>query len=205
MPRMDGLEFCRRVKKDIRLSHIPVILLTAKDTMDDKSSGYKAGADSYITKPFTRDIIRARISNLIESRRRLADTYLSSVDGRERKQGPETNVCSPLDNDFMKKLTAYIEDNLASESLDMESLASNMNVSVSSLYRKVKSLIGITANDYIRKIKMKKAAEMLTSGNFNISETAWNVGISSLAYFRQCFKDEYGCTPSEYRKNINTQ
>lgn len=205
MPRMDGLEFCRRVKKDIRLSHIPVILLTAKDTMDDKSSGYKAGADSYITKPFTRDIIRARISNLIESRRRLADTYLSSVDGRERKQGPETSVFSPLDNDFMKKLTAYIEDNLASESLDMESLASNMNVSVSSLYRKVKSLIGITANDYIRKIKMKKAAEMLTSGNFNISETAWNVGISSLAYFRQCFKDEYGCTPSEYRKNINTQ
>lgn len=205
MPRMDGLEFCRRVKKDIRLSHIPVILLTAKDTMDDKSSGYKAGADSYITKPFTRDIICTRISNLLESRRKLADAYLSSVGSNEKRIEPTANVFSPLDNNFMKKLTAYIEDNLASESLDMENLASNMNVSVSSLYRKVKSLIGISANDYIRKIKMKKAAEMLISGNFNVSETAWNVGISSLAYFRQCFKEEYGCTPSEYRKNTETQ
>lgn len=201
MPRMDGLEFCRRVKTDIHLCHIPFILLTAKDTMDDKSSGYKAGADSYITKPFTRDIIRARITNLIESRKRLAGMYLSTVGRHEKDLEPETDVFSPLDNNFMKRLTSYIEDNLASESLDMESLASKMNVSVSSLYRKVKSLIGISANDYIRKIKMKKAAEMLTSGNFNISETAWNVGISSLAYFRQCFKDEYGCTPSEYRKN----
>ncbi len=204
MPRMDGLELCSRVKKDLRLSHIPVILLTAKDTMEDKSAGYKAGADSYITKPFTADIIRARISNLIESRRKLANTYLHSISGEGKPDAPAEKLFSPMDNGFMKKLTAYIEDNLSSENLDMENLASNMNLSISSLYRKVKSLIGITANEYIRKVKMKKAAEMLASGEFNVSETAWNVGISSMAYFRQCFKEEYGCTPSEYKKRAET-
>ena len=205
MPKMDGLELCSRVKKDIRLSHIPVILLTAKDTMEDKSAGYKAGADSYITKPFTADIIRARISNLIESRRKLASTYLHSISEEKNASEPAEKLFSPMDSSFMKKLTAFIEDNLSSENLDMENLAANMNLSISSLYRKVKSLIGITANEYIKKIKMKKAAEMLASGEFNVSETAWNVGISSMAYFRQCFKEEYGCTPSEYKKTTETK
>ena len=112
----------------------------------------------------------------------------------------EDNGFSPLDNKFLNKLTLYIEDNLSSENLDINNMASYMNVSVSSLYRKLKSLTGISANDYVRKIKLRKAAEMLASGEFNVSETAWNIGISSFSYFRQIFKEEFGCTPSEFKK-----
>ena len=200
MPKMDGLEMCRRIKEDIRLSHIPVVLLTAKDTLSDKSEGYKTGADSYITKPFTSELIRARVANLISSRAQLARQYMSRLQQSFRSGAVEDGGFSPLDNKFLNKLTLYIEDNLSSENLDINSMALYMNVSMSSLYRKLKSLTGISANDYVRKIKLRKAAEMLASGEFNVSETAWNIGISSFSYFRQIFKEEFGCTPSEFKK-----
>lgn len=200
MPKMDGLEMCRRVKADIRLSHIPVVLLTAKDTLGDKSEGYKVGADSYITKPFTSELIKARVANLILSRSQLARQYMHQINSPAGPGPKQDNGFSPLDNKFLQKLTAYIEENLSSEELDISSMAAHMNVSVSSLYRKLKSLTGVSANDYVRKIKLRKAAEMLSSGEFNVSETAWNIGISSFAYFRQIFKEEFGCTPSEFKK-----
>lgn len=200
MPKMDGLELCRRVKADIRLSHIPVVLLTARDTLSDKSEGYKVGADSYITKPFTSELIRARVANLIQSRSQLARQYMHQFNSPSDPGEKQDNGFSTLDNKFLQKLTAYIEENLSSEDLDINSMAAHMNVSISSLYRKLKSLTGVSANDYVRKIKLRKAAEMLSSGEFNVSETAWNIGISSFAYFRQIFKEEFGCTPSEFKK-----
>ena len=199
MPVMDGLKFCEKVKQHISLSHIPVILLTAKDTNEDRSEGYKSGADSYITKPFTSEMLNARIQNLLESRQKLAKQFVNSV--------PEKNTIdlvhsgfSSIDNEFLQKISNYIEENLSSDDLDIGSLAEKMNMSPSSLYRKLKGLIGISAIEFIRKIKMRKAAEMLASGNFNVSETTWNVGINSMIYFRQCFKDEFGMSPSEYKK-----
>lgn len=200
MPKMDGLEMCRRIKGDIRLSHIPVVLLTAKDTLADKSEGYKVGADSYITKPFTSELIKARVANLIQSRSQLARQYMHQINNPAAAEPKQDNGFSPLDNKFLQKLTSYIEENLSSEELDISNMAAHMNVSISSLYRKLKSLTGVSANDYVRKIKLRKAAEMLSSGEFNVSETAWNIGISSFAYFRQIFKEEFGCTPSEFKK-----
>lgn len=200
MPKMDGLEMCRKIKEDINLSHIPVVLLTAKDTLSDKSEGYKVGADSYITKPFTSELIKARVANLIFSRAQIARQYLKRLNNFSAPKVEEDSGFSPLDNKFLSKLSSYIEDNMSSETLDINNMASYMNVSVSSLYRKLKSLTGVSANDYVRKIKLRKAAEMLSSGKFNVSETAWNIGISSFSYFRQIFKEEFGCTPSEFKK-----
>ena len=200
MPKMDGLEMCRKIKGNINLSHIPVVLLTAKDTLSDKSEGYKVGADSYITKPFTSELIKARVANLIFSRAQIARQYLKRLNNFSAPKVEESSGFSPLDNKFLSKLSSYIEDNMSSETLDINNMASYMNVSVSSLYRKLKSLIGVSANDYVRKIKLRKAAEMLSSGEFNVSETAWNIGISSFSYFRQIFKEEFGCTPSEFKK-----
>lgn len=200
MPKMDGLEMCRKIKGDINLSHIPVVLLTAKDTLSDKSEGYKVGADSYITKPFTSELIKARVANLIYSRTLIAHQYLKRLNNFSAPKVEESTGFSPIDNKFLNKLSLYIEDNMSSETLDINNMASYMNVSVSSLYRKVKSLTGVSANDYVRKIKLRKAAEMLSSGEFNVSETAWNIGISSFSYFRQIFKEEFGCTPSEFKK-----
>lgn len=200
MPKMDGLEMCRKIKGNINLSHIPVVLLTAKDTLSDKSEGYKVGADSYITKPFTSELIKARVANLIFSRAQIARQYLKRLNNFSAPKVEENSGFSPLDNKFLSKLSSYIEDNMSSETLDINNMASYMNVSVSSLYRKLKSLTGVSANDYVRKIKLRKAAEMLSSGEFNVSETAWNIGISSFSYFRQIFKEEFGCTPSEFKK-----
>ena len=201
MPEMDGIELCRRLRQDIRVSHIPVILLTAKDSMDARSEGYEAGADSYLTKPFTGNMLRSRIRNLLESRRRLAEQYRTAL--QERKDPAAAGSPLPaIENEFVRKLNELVEDNLSSEGLDVTWLAEQFNMSASTLYRKMKALTGISTNEYIRRIRMRKAGEMLASGNFNVSETAWNIGISSLIYFRQCFKEEYGCSPSEFRRRV---
>ncbi|MBQ6763044.1 MAG: response regulator [Bacteroidales bacterium] len=202
MPVMDGIELCSRIKKDVQVSHIPVVLLTAKDTNEARSEGYEAGADSYLTKPFTASMLRSRVRNLLESRQRLAEQFGSAIRERE-EQEVAANSFLAIDNEFVRRITELIEENLSSENLDVVWLSENLHMSVSTLYRKMKSLLGISANEYIRKIRMRKAAEMLASGNFNVSETAWNVGINSLIYFRQCFREEYGCSPSEYRRMKN--
>ena len=184
------------------MSHIPVILLTAKDTEEARSEGYEAGADSYLTKPFTASMLRSRVRNLLESRQRLAEQFGSAIREREEQEVAATSFLA-IDNEFVRRITELIEENLSSENLDVVWLSDNLHMSVSTLYRKMKSIVSISAHEYIRKIRMRKAAEMLASGNFYVSETAWNVGINSLIYFRQCFREEYGCSPSEYRRMKN--
>ena len=204
MPVMDGIQLCSNVKKDLRLSHIPVILLTAKNTIEDRSEGYEAGADSYLTKPFTSTMLHTRISTLLESRRKIMSQFTEAISDDKAMEVAQDNYAA-IDNEYLKQMTDLIEANISSENLDVAWLADKMNMSPSTLYRKLKGLIGISANEYIRKIKMRKAAEMLASGQYNVSETSWNVGISSVIYFRQCFKEEYGVSPSEYRKSHHSK
>ncbi len=199
MPVMDGLTLCTMIKNDVRTSHIPVVLLTAKDSMDDRSKGYQAGADSYLTKPFTSGMLTSRVKNLIDARRSMMQQFSSAIN-QKRDQDVARSQFSKLDNEYISRITAIIEENLSSENLDVSFLAEKMNMSTSTLYRKLKGLIGISANEFIRKIRMRNAAEMLASGNFNVSEAAWNTGFNSVIYFRQCFKDEFGVSPSEYKK-----
>ncbi len=219
MPVMNGTDFCRRIKNDIRTSHIPVILLTAKDSMDDKEHGYNAGADSYLTKPFTATLLRSRINNLLESRKKLASrfvlpsnatTALSSTpdiaaDTIRQKHEAYMSQLSKLDQEFIDKVNTIISDNLDEEKLDTPFIASQMALSISTLYRKMKSLTGLTASDYIRKARMQRAEQLLLEGKYSISEVAYMVGINSNVHFRQCFKDEYGMLPSEYIKQIRKE
>ncbi len=205
MPIMTGTELCEKLKQNIKTSHIPIILLTAKDSANDKEHGYLVGADSYLTKPFNSTLLHSRINNLLESRRRIANSLINSTSmmhgvGNSNSDAP---IINKIDNAFIEKVTSYIEENIQSEKVDVSSLASSMNLSNSTLYRKIKALTGLSPVEYIRKIKMRKAKQLLMNGNITVSEVAYMVGFNNLVYFRQCFKEEFKILPSQVMKSNN--
>lgn len=207
MPVMDGITLCKQLKDDVRTSHIPIILLTAKDSLQDKEEGYEVGADSYLTKPFSASLLRSRINNLLDSRKKLvAQFQAQSTPGSQidlsEKRIVIAEALSKLDNEFIEKITLLIEENLFSEKIDINYLSDKMCMSGSTLYRKMKALTGLSTNEYIRKVKMENAERLLLEGKFNISEIAYKVGMNSTGYFRQCFKEEFGLSPSDYLKQI---
>ena len=207
MPVMDGITLCRQLKEDVRTSHIPIILLTAKDSLQDKEEGYEVGADSYLTKPFSASLLRSRINNLLESRKKLITQFQAQpVSGNQTDLNEKriiiAEALSKLDNEFIEKITLLIEENLSSEKIDITYLSDKMCMSGSTLYRKMKALTGLSTNEYIRKVKMQNAERLLLEGKFNISEIAYKVGMNSTGYFRQCFKEEFGVSPSDYLKQI---
>jgi len=199
MPEMDGLQMSNILKNDLRTSHIPVILLTAKDGVEHRMEGYKAGVDSYLVKPFNASLLESRILNLLESRKKLA-SLLTNIDTRKAdSQAFETSLSS-MDRTFLDKVRTIIHDNLLSDKVDVVFLAERLHMSHSTLYRKIKGLTGMTVNEFTRKIKIEFAAELLDRGEYTISEVASMVGINSLAYFKQCFKDQFGMTAMDYTK-----
>lgn len=199
MPIMDGIEFCKKIKKDIRTSHIPVILLTAKDTIHDRTEGYKTGAESYIVKPFNSALLHSRITNLLDSRKKTAKLVNENT---AKKSTLLIESISKIDNEFIEDITSIIEQNLDAEKIDVNFIADKMNMSHSTLYRKIKALTGMTINEFIRKVRVCNAEKFLLTGKYTISEVSYMIGMNSLTYFRQCFKDEYGLPPSEYIKYI---
>lgn len=208
MPVMNGVVMCQKLKADIRTSHIPVILLTAKDSITDKEEGYQAGADSYLTKPFSAGLLQSRISNLLTQRRLLSERFAIRPDkpkkqSMEEKRAIITESMNKLDKEFLDKITNTITEGLAAaENIDITVLSNVMCVSSSTLYRKVKALTGMSTNEYIRKIKMQLAEKYLLEGKYSISEIAFKVGINSNVYFRQCFKEEFGMSASDYLKQL---
>lgn len=200
MPVMDGFELCRLIKKDMRTSHIPVILLTAKDSIQDKEEGYGCGADSYLTKPFSAKLLEVRICNLLEARRNLA-----SLINNQGKENVLVNEAEPLqlnklDKKFLDELIKIIELNVNTEKLDMPFIAAQMHMSHSTLYRKIKGLLGISGTEFIRRIRLRYSLRLMLEEGYNISEAAYAAGFSDVGYFRNCFKGEYGMTPSDYMK-----
>jgi signal transduction histidine kinase/ligand-binding sensor domain-containing protein/DNA-binding response OmpR family regulator len=202
MPVMDGIELCKKLKEDVRTCHIPIILLTAKDSLQDKTEGYSVGADSYLTKPFSGNLLRSRVNNLLETRKKIAQLFSSAI---VSKQSIVQESISKLDNEFIDKLTHFIEENIEIEQLNIAQIADQMNMSHSTLYRKIKTLTGLSANEFIRKIRMRNAEKLLLSCKYSIAEIIYKVGISTPAYFRQCFKEEFGVTPTEYMKNVMSE
>lgn len=208
MPVMNGVVMCQKLKADIRTSHIPVILLTAKDSITDKEEGYQAGADSYLTKPFSASLLQSRISNLLTQRRLLSERFAIRPDkpkkqSMEEKRAIITESMNKLDKEFLDKITNTITEGLAAaENIDITVLSNVMCMSSSTLYRKVKALTGMSTNEYIRKIKMQLAEKYLLEGKYSISEIAFKVGINSNVYFRQCFKEEFGMSASDYLKQL---
>lgn len=211
---MDGMELCKTVKEDINTSHIPVILLTAKDSIQDKEAGYEIGADSYLTKPFSAKLLISRIHNILESRRMLASIISAHVKGADavasdtvtiEKTDPKESApalsLSKLDEAFIQKFTKIVEDNLTMSELDMAYMQDALNMSHSTLYRKLKGLTGMSGNEFIRKIRLKRGYELLKEG-CNVSEAAYSCGFNDVGYFRNCFKDEYGMSPSQFIKQL---
>jgi len=208
MPEMDGMEMCNKLKAEMTTNHIPVILLTAKDTLRDKEKGYESGADSYITKPFSASLLRARINNIIESRHKLSmrlldiSTHVSAqndiITGPSTSDNDGIAKLSLADRDFITKFSKIVEDNMEMEEFDQTFLADRMCMSHSTLYRKIKSITGLTPNEFIRKIKLHRATELLTDKSLTIADIASMTGFSSVAYFRRLFKKEFGISPSEY-------
>lgn len=201
MPVMDGVTLCRLVKEDVQTSHIPVILLTAKDSTRDKEEGYAAGADSYLSKPFSAGLLISRIDNLLDNRRRLA-RLIGSQQTEETGQ-EETDALrklSKLDRNFLEKVNRVIEENMSLERMDIAFIADKMCMSHSTLYRKVKALMNISVNELVRDAKMRHAATLLESGEYTVTEVSDMTGFSSVPYFRQRFKEKYGMSPSEFMK-----
>lgn len=208
MPEMDGIEFCRIIKGDMRTSHIPVILLTAKDTIQDREEGYESGADSFLTKPFSARLLHSRILNLLESRKKLTEQISAYTRGvialkEDKKENPLK--ISKLDEEFLSRLTEIIENNIEMEDLDIAFIKEKMNMSYSTFYRKLKGLTNMSPNEFIRKIRLRNSIQLLLTGSYNISEVAYMSGFNDVVYFRKCFKEEYGMAPSEYIKNFQNK
>lgn len=206
MPEVDGIELCNTVKQDVRTSHIPIILLTAKDSTHDREEGYESGADSYLTKPFSAKLLLSRIRNLLDSRRKLAGLVASQLhathtDAEEHNE-KELDQIAAIDREFLNKLTGLIEENLDMAKLDVVFLREKMFMSGSTFYRKVKGITNLSPNEFIRKVRLRKAVSLLIAGGHNISEVAYMTGFSDAGYFRACFKSEYGATPSEYIRKL---
>ena len=200
MPIMDGFELCNEVKNDVNVSHIPFILLTAQNNLQSRLKGLNTGADAYMEKPFSIELLTAQVSNLLKSRELLNKTYL------EKPFAPVASLAvSQVDDIFLHKLNDYLEENLSNEALSVEMLADTMGMSTSSLYRKVKGLSGLSPNDFIRIARLKKAILLMQNGENRISEIAFQVGFSSPAYFSTCFQKQYGKTPSEYMKHLKIE
>ena len=194
MPIMDGVDFCEEVKTDIRTSHIPVLMLTAKASSDDWVKGLDSGADVYMTKPFDLKIMRSHIKQLIHNRSILYAKYL----GESNYEILESENNS-IDQQFLLNVIAHIKKNIGEPDLNVEKLASEFYLSRSQLYRKVKALTGVTANELIRKIRLEKAKELIEETENSIGAICDYVGFSSPSYFSKCFKEHFGVLPTDLK------
>lgn len=212
MPIMNGIDMVKRLKENINTSHILVILLTAKDSTADREEGYDCGADSYMTKPFSAKLLNSRIRNLLSARRRMAEKLsekfahgdLSGSVHGEKEQATVQITLNAMDRDFIQRLDRVIEENIMREDLDMPFMTDKMNMSHTTLYRKIKALTGLTAKEYIRKRRLQKCYQLLESGGYNVNEAAYMTGFNQMGHFREVFKKEFGITPSTVMKKQRT-
>jgi signal transduction histidine kinase/DNA-binding response OmpR family regulator/streptogramin lyase len=196
MPVMDGNELCRMLKKDERTSHIPVVMLSALGSNENQLAGIDAGADDYLTKPFDIGLLKAKVDNIFSVRKSLRERY-----SKEMVLKPKDIVLASPNEKFLKKLIGVVEKNIANEELDVEYLAKSMMVSRTQLYRKIGALTDMSPKEFVRELRLNRAAQIVKQNKMNISEVAYSVGFSDVAYFRRCFKDKFGMTASEYKKS----
>lgn len=197
MPGIDGIECCRRLKSELQTCHIPVILLTACSLDEQRIQGYDGGADSYISKPFSSQLLLARIHNLIDSHQRLKQFF------GDRQTLAKEDICD-LDKDFVEKFKALIEEKMGDSELNVEDLGREMGLSRVQLYRKIKSLTNYAPNELLRMSRLKRAASLLASSGMTVAEIAYEVGFTSPSYFTKCYKEQFGESPTEFLKRKGT-
>ena len=193
MPGIDGIECCRRLKSELQTCHIPVILLTACSLDEQRIQGYDGGADSYISKPFSSQLLMARVRNLIDSHRRLKQFF---GDGQTLAK---EDVCD-MDKDFVERFKSLIEEKMGDSGLNVEDLGKEMGLSRVQLYRKIKSLTNYSPNELLRIARLKKAASLLASSDMTVAEIGYEVGFSSPSYFTKCYKEQFGESPTDFLK-----
>lgn len=193
MPVMDGFELCKKIKSDLNYSHIPVILLTAKTNIQSKIEGMELGADAYIEKPFSVEYLHACASNLIQNREKLRQAFTQSP-----FVAANTMALTKADEEFIQKLNEVIQMNLSNPDFCMENMADGMNMSRSNFYRKIKGVLDLSPNEYLRLERLKKAAQLLKEGENRINEICYTVGFNSPSYFSKCFQKQFGVSPKDF-------
>lgn len=215
MPEMDGMEMIRQIKSDPVICHIPIVVLSAKSSIDDRIEGLENGIDDYLTKPFSATYLKARIANLIHQRELLQQSFFASMlnekpaaDGENTSPDysaePETSEISApqlveYDKEFVKSLMTFFNKHISEPELSVGDLASAVNMSRTSFYRKLKSVLGLTPVDFVRQVRIRRAVQMINDGEESLSNIAYSVGFSDPKYFSKCFKRDMGMPPAEYK------
>lgn len=204
MPVMDGLECCRRIKEELSTSHIPVLMLTACSMDEQRIQGYESGADGYLAKPFNNKMLRMRCRNLIDNRKRIKELWnTSTVTAQKHREKPSASPLSgDIDNEFYSRFLNLVNNDISNPDLNIDNIASKLGIGRSQFYRKIKSLTNYSPVELLRKIRMNKAREMLTTSEKSISEIAYEVGFSSPAYFTRVYREMFDETPSELRERL---
>lgn len=197
MPKMDGLELCRLVKHDMRISHIPIILLTAKTGDENKYRGLEAGAEDYIAKPFNMEMLALKVNNIIERQQKTRDQFRKKVEVT-----PGEVTITSLDEKFVRKAVSLVEANISNPEFLVEDLCREMGMSRVYFYKKILALTAKTPSEFIRFIRLKRAADLLEKSQLFVNEVAFQVGFNDPKYFRKYFKDEFGQSPNEYKKKF---
>ena len=221
MPVMDGLECCRRIKEEVSTSHIPVVMLTACSLDEQRVEGYESGADGYIAKPFSGEVLKARCRSLLQNRKRIKDLWQGKVPGMDGASPDTAPLAAPAevaesqrtpalpkvgnadpDNGFYARFLQIFQEEISNPNLNIEQLASKMGLGHSQFYRKIKALTNYTPVELMRQLRLKQARHLLTTTTRSVSEIAYEVGFSSPAYFTKCYRTAFGQTPSELRDNL---
>jgi len=198
MPVLSGTQLCKTLKNQVITSHIPIIALSAKTTISQQIEGLEMGADVYMIKPFSLDYLKAQISRLLNFKQAVYSRYL-----KENTLLPQENMTNKLDDEFMQRVMAFIDKNLTDSDLSVDQLAHCVSLSKVQTYRKVKAISGLSIVEFIRTVRLKKAAQLIVEGSLNFSEIAFDTGFSTPSYFTKCFHDHFGKTPSEFAKDFS--
>jgi len=196
MPKMDGYQLCEKLKSDERTSHIPVILLTAKSSGESKVEGLELGAVDYLIKPFEARELQVRVKNLIDQRRKLRERF-----GKNIKLQPRDIAITSTDEKFLERAMAVVDEHISAAEFDVETFGRKVGMSRKHLHRKLKALTDQAPREFIRTLRLQRAARLLEKHAGNVTEVAYEVGFNSISHFAKAFKEQFGILPSEYKKS----
>ncbi|HEY4786579.1 MAG TPA: response regulator, partial [Bacteroidales bacterium] len=200
MPKMDGIELTDKLRNDFKTSHIPIILLTAKSSVENMIEGLKYGADAYITKPFSMEYLKVSITNLLDQRKRLIEKFDNKY--KTIDLSPDEIIVTSKDEVFLKDVIRIIEENMVNTDFNVEMIASTVGLGRTSFFKKLKGLTNMAPVEFMREMRVKRGHQLLQSGNFTVSEVAFQIGFNDAGYFSKCFKEKYNITPTDFLKTI---
>lgn len=204
MPVMDGLECCRRLKEEVTTSHIPVLMLTACSLDEQRVQGYESGADGYLSKPFSTEVLMSRCKSLIDNRKRIKELWHKNTPVATPSGGSDGSIkkANDIDNEFYDRFLGIFNSEMGNPELSIEEIASRMGLERSQFYRKIKALTNFAPVELMRNLRLKQAQHLIKNTDKNMSEIAYEIGFSSPAYFTRCYREAYGETPTETRNKL---